>query len=446
MRPSVLATAAACILMLARLPITTVAGQTNQPPVDPAALYQQPPLSGVEIAFAYDRMNGITPDFRRYAERSSPTTAATAFDRDAVLGREIARTQQQFENFDVGKTFSIRLRTDLRQYDTARSGYALGLSEESFITLHDLATFKDYSLHFRNISEANFIGVGDPNAARAFAQRTRLNMQGPLAGSVVLQMAFRLVEAPPLLDNGGPLVVRADVLAARVLDSSTGHVIFDFGLTQAANRSMSGAESGTQSTLKAAEVQGLHLGMSQTEADAIASRGWTTKRGSPQAGQELWFNGLQVRQDDWAVCGDLINGFPPPMDFTAGVSPPSYKDCIGYGFARVGAGNGAYSDRVGQVASEQFLAGGDAGTLRRALEEKYGKATYVRDGGSDLVWVGRDPSKPDGEPVKIEAKLGVETGPARNRVVLQILMTPYVDPRRPQPAVAQPSATGGPKL
>lgn len=113
--------------------------------------------------------------------------------------------------------------------------------------------------------------------------------------------------------------------------------------------------------------------MSQADAEAVASRGWTTKRGSQKAGQILWFNDLEARQGDWAVCGDLTNGFPDPMAFAAGVAPPSFKDCIGYEFARVGASNGPYGDRVGQVAALQFLAEGDATTLRRALEEKYGK-------------------------------------------------------------------------
>jgi hypothetical protein len=113
----------------------------------------------------------------------------------------------------------------------------------------------------------------------------------------------------------------------------------------------------------------------------------------------------------------------------------------------VGASNGPYDDRVGQVAAQQFLAGGDAGTLRRALEEKYGKPTYVRGGGSDLMWVGRDPAKPDGEPVKIEALVGTEGGQAGgSRVVLQVSLAPYVDLQRPKPVAAQPAVSGGPRL
>ena len=451
MRLSLLAITATCVTLLAHAPPVCAANQSPQTPMDPISLYQQPPLDGTAMAFAYDRMDEITPDYRTYAERSTAYTSASVFDRDAVLAREIARLQQQFQNVDLARVYTVRLRTELRQYDATHGGYVLGLSEDSFIPVNDPATFKNYGLQFRNPGDVNFIRIGDANAARAFAERSRLNTQSPLAGFVVLEMAFRLVNAPPMVDQGGPLMVRADVLSARVLNSSTGAVVYEFGLTPAASRSPSGAGAESvargQAELKAVDVQGLHLGMPQSEAEAIASHGWTTKRGAQQAGQVLWFNDLQARQDDWAVCGDLTNGTPPPMELMVGASPPPYRDCIGYDFARVGASNGPYSDRLGQVASEQFLAVGDTATLRRALEDKYGNPTYVRNGGCDLVWVGRDPAKPDGEPVKIEATLRVENGQgAHNHIVLQVSMVPFVDPQRPQPVVGPPAVSGGPKL
>lgn len=454
LRPPLLAATAACALLLTPIPPATAADQPQRP-VDIGFLYQQPPLDGVSMAFAYDRMTGITPDFRPYAERSAAANAATAFDRPAVIERETARYQAAFQSLDLAKIYDVRLNAEIKQYDAASGGYALPLSEDSFIRVTDPATFKAYGLQFRNPGDVSFVPVGDPAAARAFAAKNRLNMQGPIAGYGTLQMAFRLVEAPPALDSNEPPMVRADIIAARLL-SNTGAVIHDFGLTPAARGapSWSGTEVPGQTALKAADVQGLRLGMTQAEAEAIASKGWTTKRGSQQVGQELWLNDLQAPRSagalqggDWAVCGDLTNGVPPSMGLMTGASPPTYKDCIGYGFARVGASNGPYGDRVGQVAAQQFLAGGDATTLRRALEEKYGKPTYVRGGGSDLVWVGRDPAKPDGESVIIEAKLGTETGQAAgNRVVLQVSLAPYVDPQRPKPVVAQPAVTGGPRL
>lgn len=229
-------------------------------------------------------------------------------------------------------------------------------------------------------------------------------------------------------------------------------MIYDFGLTSAAAQVLSGtgggsAVAGARAVLKTADVQGLHLDMPQAEAEAIASRGWTTKRGSQPAGQVLWFNDLQTRQGNWAVCGDLANGRPSEDERREGVLPPSYKDCIGYGFTRADAGTGSYGDRMGQVAAQQFLVGSDLGTLRQALEEKYGKPTYVRNEGNDLVWVGRDPAKPDGMPVKIEARLGVETGQAAgHRFVLEVSMVPYVDPQQPHPVAVPPAVTGRPRL
>lgn len=70
----------------------------------------------------------------------------------------------------------------------------------------------------------------------------------------------------------------------------------------------------------------------------------------------------------------------------------------------------------------------------------------VRNGGADLVWIGQDPAKPEGGPVKIEAKIGRENGSsARNRLVLQISMMPYADPTR-APTSPAPAVSGGPRL
>lgn len=448
MRLSLLATAAACALLLA--PASPVAAQDQQQSraPDQAALHKQPMLDGVAMSFAYDRMNGGTPDFRRYAERSTAYTAATVFDRDAVRAREIERYQALFQNFDLGKVYNVRLRTELRQYSSDRGGYAVGLSEDAFIPIRDSVTGKEYGLQIRNTDDVNFVPVGDAAKARAFAQRTELNTQSAIAGSVTLEMAFRLMDAPPALDNGGRVMVRADVLAARVL-SSAGAVIHDFGLTPAASQvpQRPGEDGAERTVLKATDVQGLRVGMTLAEADGVVSRGWTTRKGSQETGEVLWFNGLEARQGDWFVCGALTNGVPSLIESNAGVQPPAYKDCIGYGLAREGASNGPYSNRVHQVVAQQFLIGIDPATLRRTLEEKYGKPTYVRNGGANLVWIGRNAAQPNADLVKIEARMGSEGGPAAQApLIFQISMLPYVDPQRPIPVAAPPAVPSGPKL
>lgn len=421
----------------------TTAAQTL-PQTNAASLYQQPTLDGTSLAFAYDRLTGITPDFRPYAERSAPTRTANAFDSEAVLAREIARFQAAFQNFDLGKVYTLRMNAEIQQYSAARGGYALPLAEDSFIPILDSGSAKQYGVKFSNTDEVNFIPVGDATAARAFAARTNLNTQGSYVGSGVLQMAFRLVSAPPALD-GGPPMVQANILAARVM-SRTGTVIYDFGLTPTARRPAVSAEASGPTVLKAADVQGLRLGMPQAEADAIGSRGWTTKLGSQQAGQTLWFNDLQAHKGEWAVCGKLTNSAPDPMDYMVDAPPPAFKDCISYGFAHVGASNGPFGTLVSEISAQQFLTSNNVTSIRSTLEDKYGKPTIVRNGGGDLVWIGRDPTRPDDAPVKIEAMMGQENGAsAQNRLVLQMSIVSYVDPTKPT-VVAQPTVTGGPKL
>ena len=246
------------------------------------------------------------------AATNAAANAATAFDRPAVIEREIARYQAAFQTLDLAKIYDVRLNVEIRQYDADRGGYTLPLSEDSFIRITNPATFKEYGLQFRNPGDVSIVPIADPTAARAFAAKSRLNMEGLLAGYGTLQIAFRLVEAPPALDTNEPPMVRADIISARLLNNS-GAVIYDFGLTPAARSaaSWSSTEVPGQPVLKAADVQGMRLGMTGAEAEAIAAKGWTTKRGSQQTGQKLWFNDLEVRQGNWAVCGDLTNDVPP---------------------------------------------------------------------------------------------------------------------------------------
>lgn len=74
MRLSILAAATACAVYIGN-PVAAVA-QPSRPALDAATLYQQPTLDGTSLAFAYDRLTGITPDFRPYAERSMPARNA----------------------------------------------------------------------------------------------------------------------------------------------------------------------------------------------------------------------------------------------------------------------------------------------------------------------------------------------------------------------------------
>ena len=402
-------------------------------------LYGGPRLDGLDVTMAYDRLNGTTPDFRPYAERSGVYLNATVFDRPAVLDREIARMKAAFAAFEMNRVYSLSIRVQVQQYDPQRQGYPLDFGPSSTIPLADPVTFHGYALAFRNADDADLVSVGDAAAARAFAERNGFDMQNASAGQAALQLALRLVDAPPTLD-GSPDTVRADILAARLLGQD-GSVIHDFGnlASQPPPSSRAAAGAAADSVLKTADVQGFHVGMSADDAMALGTRGWKTRLGPDGSTVIGLFDGLQPSTPTWATCGSLQYGSPDVMAVYSGNSvAPSYRSCIGLRLDGP-APPGAFR-RVDALVSRQHLGAADAGKVLAELKAKYGSPVYVRNAGSNLVWLGRDPSRSDGVPLQITANVGDEIDANGTReTVLTVEEKLYADPR-PKPAV-QATAT-----
>ena len=418
--------------------------QTQHPTQTASAFYLQPPLDGLALGMAYNRMNGTTPDFRPAAERSGAYLNATTFDRPAVLTREIARLEGAFRTFDLDRVYSMRIGVNVEQYDAGRQGYPVNFGAGSGIQMTDPTNFHGYDLTFRNADDVDFLAVGDATAARNFSQANGFDTQNAIAGQATLQLAFRLADAPPTLD-GSPDTVRADILAARVL-SQNGTVLHDFGslVLQGATAAHGADGAPAIPELKTADVQGFHVGMSAAEAEALGSRGWTTKLGPDGLRIIAFFNGLQPAAPIWARCGGMEYGSPDPSAVYAGTaSLPPFKDCMGVrldGNATAGS-----THTVEVLVSQQHLGEADAGKLLTELKAKYGPPVYVRNSGTNLVWLGRDPARLDGSPLEVTADVRddpLQVG--RHESVLSVTIEPYVDPR-PKPA-AQAATSAAAKL
>lgn len=445
---------AVLLALVAPLPVSaqqrpaTITAPSGPGGADPAQ-FRAPPLDPLSLVMAYHRMAGTTIDFRPYAERSAVYSNANTFDRPDVLTREIARLEGQFAALDLNRTYVMRLGTQLRQYDGNRRGYALGLSPDSFVPMTDPATYKGYGLQFRNVDEVAFLPVGDSTAARNFAQRYGLNTQYDVAGDAVAELAFRLAEVPPAVGSG-PTIVRADILAARVL-TRNGQPMWDFGQTAAGRApAAQAAAPGTAPTLKAADVQGIRIGMPLAEGAGIASRDYPIGRYGGSGGGR-WFRELAPRnvqpgRDTAPRCGlDELPLADMLLRRDAGGSPEvpvsdASEACIGFGPAQ--DDGPTTREQIGRVTSGQRLAGATADTVRQALVEKYGTPTYSRNEGRVLQWIGRDPARPDGGQVSINARIDPRQ---EGGVLLGVEAKPYVDPSS-QRAATPAAAPAAPRL
>ena len=358
-----------------------------------------------------------------------------------MLTREIARLEGQFKTFDLDRTYSMQIGVPVTQYDSARQGYEIGFSEGSQIRMSDPVNYHTYMLAFRNAGDVNFLPIGDSTAARNFSQRNGFSTQDDMAGQAAIQIAFRLADAPPTL-GGGQDTVRADILAARLI-SQTGAVLYDFGNTAAARSSPTRRADGVSNSpvLKAADTQDFRVGMTSAEAEALGTRGFNVKLGVQGASVLAFFNGLKVVAPTWARCGDLEFGFQDCMaKVQGGVRPPSFVDCVA---VKVEADDSNPVQKVTAVASEQHLAF-DPATLLGALRGKCGPPTYVRNEGSNLVWVGRDPANPDSPASQVLADVRQQGQDNARETVLVVIVTPYEDPHPKAPSA--PTVSAAPKL
>ena len=405
-------------------------------------LFRSPQLDPVSLVMGYHRLTGTGIDFRPYAERSTAYRNATTFDRDDVLTREISRMEGQFASLDLGRVYLMRLGTNLSQYDSVRRGYPLGVSPETYVPFVDPGTYKNYGLQFRNAEDIALLPVGDVTAARNFAQRHALNTQYENAGEVVAELAYRLAEAPPAVDSG-TTIVRADILAARVLTRS-GQPMWDFGSTVAGRApTQEAAALGALPALKAADVQGIRLGMPLAEGKGIASRAY------PEEQSGRWFRnlkpGVASERFNLGNQGEVRCGLDPLSFTSAGMretgasteTPVANTSEACVGIDQDQKSNPDAAPVIARVTSGQRLDGGTAEAVRLALTEKSGPPTYTRGNGKTLQWIGRDPAVVGGGQVSITARIDVRR---EGGVLLGVEAVPYVDPN-PQRASAPPTSS-----
>lgn len=126
-------------------------------------------------------------------------------------------------------------------------------------------------------------------------------------------------------------------------------------------------------------------------------------------------------------------GSPDPAAVYAGTaSLPPFKDCVGVRLDGNATAGSAHT--VEALTSQQHLGEADAGKLLAELKAKYGPPVYARNSGTNLVWLGRDPSRLDASPIEVTADVRddpMQVG--RHESVLSVTIEPYVDPR-PKPA------------
>ncbi|MCE2575252.1 hypothetical protein [Komagataeibacter sp. FNDCR2] len=410
----------------------------------PDSVYIQPKLDGTTMSFLYDRMEGTVPDFQKYAQNSGAYRVSTTFNRDAVLQQKIQALQTRFDQISKNSIFSVRIGVQLLQYQVDNQAYMVDFGESSYIPVEDNIIFHQYGIQFRNRAAIAQVPMTVPQA-EAFAKRFNLSTtQGSDAGYVVLELAYHLDSVPPSLEENGPSMVNAVIVAGRLLTQS-GQEMYNFPIDAVPMPSI-------PSTLKAADIQGIGLTTSTDAALSAGKAGWTKQLGSfEDGGIVLLFNGLANTSKtlaqqyprmvgasatskppaEWAICAGREIG---REDFDAraqGEEPPAFENCMALD---------GKSGHLTRIASEQHLANDiDTAGLRARLDAKYGPPISIENDGDLRIWLGHDPADPSGPEVEITAEIN-GISPNRNLVVSA---TQYNEPTKQNTASA---TTAEPKL
>jgi hypothetical protein len=179
-----------------------------------AAAAQDIQLDTSLVALTYHRASGDPLDLRKAAELSAAVQGASNFDRADVTNQEMARLQAQLASADTSHEFVVRVNDRISEYDHARGEFTIGVFQPG-TSVPVRAFGQQYNLVFANAAAMGAIAM-PTDQARAFD--ASLNGFGR---QVTDEIHFRVVGAgDPAGAVTGPRVIRANAIAARILDPS----------------------------------------------------------------------------------------------------------------------------------------------------------------------------------------------------------------------------------
>jgi hypothetical protein len=305
------------------------------------------------VAMTFHKVSGAPLDTQTLAAQSQAAMRASGFDRPGVIATEQKRLDAQLASMNPAQEFTITIDDSISQYDHDTGQFSIELfTPGTFIPLR--AFNREYRLVFANGSSARAIPM-PREQARDFD--ARLNAFGR---QVNTEVRFRVTgKGDPVGGVFGDLVVRGEIVAARVLDRS-GQVLFTpTVMATSAMPAFAGFDASK------ADVAGLRIGVSRKDMEATLTRLFG-KVTPGHMGTDGSFKGFASVME--------VNSLGCRSGFTAKKRPQPGAVCVT-----------AYldsSDVVRMVRVERlFPPGFDSAVFEKALLKKYGPANGSRRSG-----------------------------------------------------------------
>jgi hypothetical protein len=314
------------------------------------------------VVLTYHKVSGKPLDLNAAAERSDVVRRASNFDRPDAIRAEAARIGQELEAADSRHEFIVKVSDNVSEYDHAKGEFTINLFKPGVYVNAD-AFGQRYQLVFDNAESARAIAM-PKEEARTFD--ARLNQSGR---GVLDEIHFRVVGAgDPAGAVTGPLVIRATITSARVLDRN-GAVLHTPAVAAASVTGKPGSAAAPAFDAARADVAGLRVGVKAKDFETTAGRLFG-KVGRVKR-SDGWYPGyaaaLEVNSMGcMSIPGRRHGGEPGNVCVTA------YLDG---------------DDVVRGVRIERMFTFIDAESFRSTLVRRYGPVTAANEaGGYQLGW------------------------------------------------------------
>lgn len=298
-------------------------------------------------ALTYHKVARDQMDTRAVATRSQVAMRATNFDRPDVIAAEQKRLDAQIEAMDPSREFTITIDDRITEYDRSSSQFSIELFTPGYFIPFD-AFNQQYRIVFANAASAR--GIPMPiEQAREFD--AKLNSFGR---QIKNEVHFRVIgKGDPAGAINGNLVIRAEIVSARVLDHA-GQVVFTPKVAAAgAGPAFAGFDASK------ADVAGLRIGVRKSDMEATLTRlfGKVTPGYMSGEGSFKGFAGVIEVNSMGCMSSFGQKKKPKPGD----VCVTAYYD----------SGDIVRMVRIQRMFPPNF----DSEVFRKALVQKYGPAT-----------------------------------------------------------------------
>jgi predicted aconitase with swiveling domain len=306
------------------------------------------------VAMTFHKVSGAPLDTQAMAAQSQAAMRASGFDRPDVIAAEQRRLDAQLASMNPAREFTITIDDTISQYDHTSGQFSVELfTPGTFIPIR--AFNREYRVVFANAASARAIAMSKEQAREFDARLTAMGRQ------VNTEVSFKVVgKGDPVGGVMGDLVIRGEIISARVLDKA-GQVVFTPKvMATSAMPVFAGFDSSK------ADVAGLRVGVSKKDMEATLTRLFGKVTPGYMSGDGKFKGFTSVIEVNSMGCrsGFMAKKKPQP----GAVCVTAYLDS---------------SDIVRMVRVERlFPPGFDGRVFERALVQKYGPASGSRRGSS----------------------------------------------------------------